>query len=211
MHEANAETVLLDAAPPDGVPPEVAGALLWDTDPHIFGVLHGGDAALGHRHLGHQWLQPAGLFSHAHARAAMLGDRMVGLSLGFDAATMAAEAGPFVAAAQAYLSEAEFGQLASWFEHGPFVMPAVPDDTWYLQNLAVLPEGRGRGIGERLLTDCFEQARAAGHARVHLDLYDGNPAQRLYERAGMQVIVETRVPPLVARGVGLHLRMEIRL
>ena len=67
----------------------------------------------------------------------------------------------------------------------------------------------GRGIGERLLEDCFERARAAGHGRVQLDVYDGNPAQRLYERVGMRTIVETRVNALEADGIGVHLRMEI--
>ena len=53
--------------------------------------------------------------------------------------------------------------------------------------------------------------RAAGHARLQLDVEEGNPAFRLYERAGMRTIVETRVAPLEAEGIGLHLLMELKL
>lgn len=211
MSHASAETVDLVPARADALAPELIGSLLHATDPHIFGWLHGRDDALSARHLGHQWTLPAGVFSHVHAIAAEHEGRMVGLELGFDRATQEAHTGPFVAAARAFLDDAQFGRFAGFFEHGSYLLPTVPEDAYYLQNLAALPEARGRGVGERLLADCFERARGAGLARVQLDVYDGNPAVRLYERVGMRTIVETRVPPLEAEGVGLHLRMELKL
>ncbi len=47
----------------------------------------------------------------------------------------------------------------------------------------VAPEARGRGIGSLVLDDVVRAARALG-ARVLLQVADGNPARRLYERAG---------------------------
>ena len=94
-----------------------------------------------------------------------------------------------------------------WVREGRYVMPPVPAHGFYLQNLAVLPSLRGRGLGQRLLEDVFRRAKGAGAQAVHLDLYAGNPAQALYERAGFKVLAETRVPALVPEGIDLHLHM----
>ncbi len=209
MSRASAETVTLAPAP--AAEPELAAALLHATDPHVFGFLHEHDEARWRGHLGHQWLQPRGIFSHRLATAALHEGRLVGIELGFDRARQQAELVPFVTQAQAWLDPAGFAALARWFEYGGFVLPPVPEDAWYLQNLAIVPEVRGRGIGERLLVGAIDRARSAGLARLHLDLYAENPARRLYERAGLCTIVETRVPPLEAEGIGVHLRMELKL
>ena len=211
MNGANADTVTLAPARVDALAPEQAGRLLCETDPHVFGCLHGHDEALAARHLGHQWTLAAGLFSHVHATAALHDGVLAGLELGFDRPTQAAHLEPFVTAAGAFLDEGQFARFTGFFEYGSHLLPPVPDDAYYLQNLVTLPGARGRGIGEKLLRACFERARAAGLARVQLDLYDGNPAERLYARAGMRTIVETRVPPLETDGVGLHRRMELKL
>ena len=182
MNGANADTVTLAPARVDALAPEQAGRLLCETDPHVFGCLHGHDEALAARHLGHQWTLAAGLFSHVHATAALHDGVLAGLELGFDRPTQAAHLEPFVTAAGAFLDEGQFARFTGFFEYG-----------------------------SQLLRACFERARAAGLARVQLDLYDGNPAERLYARAGMRTIVETRVPPLETDGVGLHRRMELKL
>lgn len=209
MQAANADTIVLEPARP--VEPEHVAELMIATDPHIFGALHGHDHALAVRHLAHQWQQPRGLFSHAHCTAAMHDDALAGIALGFDRATQAADTGPMMEQAAAVLTEDQIGTLIGFLEYGSYALPPVPEDAWYLQNLATAESARGRGIGDRLLQHCFEQARSAGLGRVHLDVYEGNPAIRLYERAGMKTIVETRVLPLEAEGFPLHLRMEIRL
>ncbi|RKE18744.1 GNAT family N-acetyltransferase [Streptomyces sp. TLI_171] len=57
-----------------------------------------------------------------------------------------------------------------------------------LQGLGVLPEARGRGIGDALLLAACEAARAAGARRLTLRVLGHNaPARRLYERNGFQV------------------------
>jgi ribosomal protein S18 acetylase RimI-like enzyme len=209
MQAANADTIVLEPARP--VEPEHVAELMIATDPHIFGALHGHDHALAVRHLAHQWQQPRGVFSHTHCIAAMHDGALAGISLGFDRATQEADTGPFLEQAGGVLTPAQIETLIGFLEYGSYALPPVPEDAWYLQNLATTEAARGRGIGDRLLQDCFERARNAGLTRVHLDVYEGNPAIRLYERAGMKTIVETRVLPLEAEGFPLHLRMEIRL
>jgi ribosomal protein S18 acetylase RimI-like enzyme len=191
--------------------PALAAALIFDTDPHIFSFLHGHDRARADHHLAYQWQQQAGLFSHRYARLAVDGAALRGLALGFSAAEQQVGAGPFFAQAQAILDEGGRLALARWVQEGRYVLPPIPPMAFYLQNLAVVPELRGRGVGQRLLEDVFERARQAGCEAVHLDLYAGNPAQALYERAGFKVLVETRVPALVEEGIGLHLHMAAAL
>lgn len=59
----------------------------------------------------------------------------------------------------------------------------IADDSELLL-LAVAPGARGRGIGRRLLEHFIENAKGNGAARIHLEVRDGNPAIRLYEKAG---------------------------
>lgn len=206
MAVVNAETVVL--APATAENPELAAELIHATEPHIFGYLHGHDMALVRSHLGHQWQQADSLFSHRFCTAAWLGDALMGIELGFDGQQQAEASGPMIEHAMARLTEAQFAHFATWFEHGRFVLPSVPDDAWYLQHLAVVPAARGRGVGELLLRNCIDRSHEAGYRRIHLDVYADNPAVRLYERMGFETIVETLVRPLVPYGIPLHWRME---
>jgi GNAT superfamily N-acetyltransferase len=54
--------------------------------------------------------------------------------------------------------------------------------------IAVVPSKRGHGIGEQLLQALLARARAAGYARISLSVEPGNPARKLYERHGFEVV-----------------------
>ncbi|MDA8109796.1 MAG: GNAT family N-acetyltransferase [Betaproteobacteria bacterium] len=57
----------------------------------------------------------------------------------------------------------------------------------WLEDMVVLPELRGRGIGTRLAEHVIAQARAEGLARITLLTdADNAPAQRLYGRLGFR-------------------------
>lgn len=53
--------------------------------------------------------------------------------------------------------------------------------------LAVRRQASRRGVGGDLLARFIEDARKAGTHRLHLEVRDGNPAVRLYERSGFRV------------------------
>ena len=54
-----------------------------------------------------------------------------------------------------------------------------------LNNLAVLPEERHRGIGQKLLKDCFERAKALGIKKLKIGIVDENVRLRKwYESFG---------------------------
>lgn len=209
MTTINAETVTLQ--PATASHPELAAELIHATEPHIFGYLHGHDMDLVRSHLGFQWQQTDTLFSHRFCTAAMQDGELAGIEIGYDAATQERAASAMVEHAMAYMTATQFAHMASWFEYGRYVLLPVPEDAWYLQHLAVVAQARGKGVGERLLANALERSRAAGFARVLLDVYAENPACRLYQRMGFEVIVETLVRPLLAHGIPLHLRMECRL
>jgi ribosomal-protein-alanine N-acetyltransferase len=55
----------------------------------------------------------------------------------------------------------------------------------HINNLAVLPELRGRGLGTELLRAISDEARGLGASLLTLEVRESNvPARRLYERAG---------------------------
>lgn len=62
-----------------------------------------------------------------------------------------------------------------WEAHG---------DAAVLASIYVLPELRGAGLGGRLLDRYIEDAHEKGFGNLTLGVKPGNPAQRLYEKAG---------------------------
>ncbi len=65
----------------------------------------------------------------------------------------------------------------------------VTDDVPEL-SLAVAASERGRGLGSRLLAALLDEARSAGLRALSLSVDPGNPALRLYERAGFRRVGE---------------------
>ena len=54
-----------------------------------------------------------------------------------------------------------------------------------LHDFAVLPEARGRGVGQRLLAEIERRARARGCCKITLEVHDSNErAKALYRREG---------------------------
>jgi ribosomal-protein-alanine N-acetyltransferase len=70
------------------------------------------------------------------------------------------------------------GYIATW----------VIIDEVHINNLAVRPEHRGRGLGSALLVHALEEGERQGAPRATLEVRRSNEAaRRLYERAGFRV------------------------
>lgn len=67
---------------------------------------------------------------------------------------------------------------------------APPDGGLHLAELQVHPSQRGRGVGAQLLEAVEAKARAAGASHLSLTTTTDNPAQRLYARAGYELVRE---------------------
>jgi ribosomal protein S18 acetylase RimI-like enzyme len=61
------------------------------------------------------------------------------------------------------------------------------DDRTPELSIAITPEHRGKGVGTRLLCALFERARDL-HEAVSLSVSVENPAIRLYQRLGFEIV-----------------------
>ena len=82
----------------------------------------------------------------------------------------------------------------------------VDDDTPELA-IAVQAHERGRGVGERMLRALLDAA-ADRFAAVSLSVRADNPALRLYERVGFQVVGRTDVPDVPA-AVSITMKIDL--
>lgn len=65
-------------------------------------------------------------------------------------------------------------------------------------DIALLPQNRGRGVGEELMRSLLEEADGRGvKASIHVERF--NPAQHLYTRLGFRMVSETGVYLLLER------------
>ena len=93
------------------------------------------------------------------------------------------------------------------------VIPPPPRSCCYVAHLGVLPELRGRGIGEALIGHLLADGKSRGWSFAALDVASTNPrAQALYERLGF-VVTRERMSRLARAGsqVPSHRRMELGL
>lgn len=68
-----------------------------------------------------------------------------------------------------------------------------------IMDIALLPEHRGSGIGTQLLCELQDEARSAGKTlSIHVERF--NPALRLYERLGFQMVEDKGVYLLMSWG-----------
>lgn len=73
--------------------------------------------------------------------------------------------------------------------------------------VAVLPEARGKGIGEALVETICDEAQQRGRAGLCLTVRSTNPAIRLYERLGFEYVAEAeRINRVGSVSYGMVLR-----
>ena len=64
------------------------------------------------------------------------------------------------------------------------------DSPWHLRQIQIAPDFQGQGIGALVLSDILEKARKQP-ADIVLNVLKVNPAKRLYERLGFEVVAES--------------------
>jgi GNAT superfamily N-acetyltransferase len=88
---------------------------------------------------------------------------------------------------------------AAWWHFREPLLVVAPDGAPVPELvIAVVPAGRGRGVGRRLLDALVARAAHEGHDRLALNVHLHNPAARLYSRAGFVVAGKGRGPLGVA-------------
>ena len=62
-------------------------------------------------------------------------------------------------------------------------------DTCELKKMYFLPEGRGKGLGQAVLSECLKAAKELGYKYCYLETFNTmNSAMKLYERNGFKKI-----------------------
>lgn len=190
---------------------EVAADLIWSSGYEIFEFNYLGRDPFD-RMIAASWGADDGIFNHKHTNAAYLDGHLVGIELGFTDQSLIERVPGHVTAKMGALSDDENQKIDDrWPQIAPMV-PSPPEGTYYVSNLAVLPELQGRKVGYHLLTQSFDRAKAEGFDWVMLDVCHRKPAVRFYEQVGMIPLVETRLPQLEEPfDVPMHIRMGIKL
>lgn len=73
---------------------------------------------------------------------------------------------------------------------------------------SMLPGYRGLGIGTQLLNGLLLLLQENGYLRASLSVQKENPALRLYERAGFQILAEKDTEYLMLRDIAKYIDME---
>jgi GNAT superfamily N-acetyltransferase len=90
--------------------------------------------------------------------------------------------------AWAFLLRDADGESIGYCILAPFFSNEFGGEMLYLDELYVVPERRGRGVGSAALAAVRNWAEQRGFVRLALEVNRGNPeARRLYERAGFAV------------------------
>ncbi|MFJ8883035.1 GNAT family N-acetyltransferase [Streptomyces sp. NPDC102402] len=84
---------------------------------------------------------------------------------------------------------------------GCFVLRPHESDGWWLESFYLAPELQGRGIGTSVLAALLARTDGTG-ATVRLQVLQGSPARRLYERHGFTVEREDPVDVYMVRPSG---------
>jgi ribosomal protein S18 acetylase RimI-like enzyme len=189
-----------------------AAELLYSSSPFIFDYVYEKVVSGAHENLKYHWLRARGILSHSLALEARSDGRLVGLAVGFTQAEKTAHLPDTIKNLAERLSPAEVQSFERRYGLVSYLFPPVPDDGYYLQNLAVLPEARGRGVGEALFRAVAAKATSSGLNTLCLDAAHDIPAVSQYLKWGMRVLVESRVPELdEAHGIVMRYRMVLPL
>jgi ribosomal protein S18 acetylase RimI-like enzyme len=184
----------LEAALPDDA--DAASALIAETDPPLFRHLGGGDIAFALVLIGALWRREGTILSHDIARVAREARRVVGLLIAMPGRVRGAMLAATNAAAAALVPPDRAAAIFAAWTAVDWLAPAIPEDAFFVQNLAVAAPTRRHGLGARILETACAIARHRGLASVHLDVAADNQAIAFYERCGFVKTVETRVPAL---------------
>ncbi|WP_157729371.1 GNAT family N-acetyltransferase [Tumebacillus algifaecis] len=78
-------------------------------------------------------------------------------------------------------------QILGWIIAGLNVDYFSGEEVGFIYDLYAFVEHRGKGVGKALLQHAIADLRDKGYAEIRLNVFAGNPAQKLYESLGFAV------------------------
>ncbi|MGD6895893.1 N-acetyltransferase family protein [Bacillus infantis] len=78
--------------------------------------------------------------------------------------------------------------ILGWLMAGRDTNPVNGNNAAFLYSLYVFPPYRKLGVGRMLMSHAVEVFRREGYEKVQLNVFQGNPAKRMYEKFGFHDI-----------------------
>lgn len=181
--------------------------LIWTVDAHLMQFLLKTRDNWRRLHLV-EWPHREGTFCYGHSRVAMLDGRLAGVIVVHDPLRLDDRLRLTMERWKASETSPLIDHLTHAMTYLDLLFPHLPDDSFFVFDLAVDSRFHGKGIGKRLLETAEADARALGRKSLVLDVNDGNPAVDFYRHCGMEIAIETKIPVLARdHGIGVHYRM----
>ena len=189
--------------------------LVWDTGPVSY-EYHFADRNMFDAIVLGSWHRDGTLFAADATSIAVEEGKLMGIEIGMPGPEYRARQNALGPVWQDLIAEEQInpgdipGVLAR-SEHASWLNPVIYDDTYYIHALSVKPGFRGKRVGYHLIQNAITKARAAGFARLQLDVLSDNPAVDFYRAVGLELLAETRAPDPAAFGVPPEWRMGMNL
>jgi GNAT superfamily N-acetyltransferase len=120
---------------------------------------------------------------------------MCGFAPATEGTAVLVEAALGVAAAELGYSENRLAEVSERIMVAMSGLPVDLPDIWGVENVAALPEYRGRGLIDRLFRRVLDAGREKGFKRAQILCLIGNePGQRAWERNGFEVASQQTSP-----------------
>ncbi|MFI5461390.1 MAG: GNAT family N-acetyltransferase, partial [Isosphaerales bacterium] len=193
-------------AHPDDAPG--AAYLIAGTDADLFRWYTRGDLDLWAAIAECEWRADPGIYSHTMSHVIRRQGEVVGLLVAYSSRRQATIDWS-LAGSRARLGSARLSGIDLVQSPAAFLFPPLPEDAFYVQNVATAPSVRGRGLGRRLMERALELGRTEGCRTCHLDVDSSTQAVWFYEHLGFRPLVRTEV--LTIPGVHAHYRMVVEL
>jgi GNAT superfamily N-acetyltransferase len=184
---------------------QAAAQLIVSTDEQLYALWGGGTLDAWLELAQSEWRATDGIYSHRFAKVLEMDGTVHALVLAFssDAGATAID-WQMTSFRQAMASQEWLGVFDRFTQIAPKLFAPAPQHSYYIQNIAVAPELRGRGVGRALLDLAVECARSEGCKSLSLDVDATTPAVRFYQNMGFTT---TQIVELPSLGVNPHLRM----
>lgn len=194
---------------------DAATPLIFSAGPNAFNFVFSHRTrmdALGF--IAHAFASDRGEFSWRYHWVAELDGEVVGTAVGYTGATARHFIWPAVGhILRCYGIAGAVRVIRRGLQIEKIIVPPTQADLFYIGNVAVAPDLRGRGVGQQIMQAMHAEGRRQGATVCALDVSVANPrAEALYTRLGYRVVKENASTLENAAGkVANHRRMEMKL
>ena len=188
---------------------KAAAQLIVSTDEHFFKFCGGGTLDPWLELAQAEWHAIDGIYSYRFGKVLEIDGAVKALVLAFPSQAGATAIDWRMTNSRQVMAAQQWQEIFDRFSRiGPILFAPAPENSYYVQNIAVAPEFKGKGVGRMLLELVVECARAEGFNSITLDVDATTSAVSFYQKIGFITTNTVELPPL---GMNPHLRMAMSI